>query len=198
MSLLCSKLFSGSPSQSKSSLKSFFNGLQGHPAATSETHPSPFPRCSLSSSHASHLAILWTCQAHTSPRAFAVLSAGTLLSLISTWLTLFHPSHLCKNTPLRHWPSPPTHATRQHPHPHTPCYAYSALSFSTARTFLQHITYLLVSYGLCPLPLAHKLQGVKRLCFGLYCTLRTRTEHGTYLLLNMLKEYRSALKIIKP
>lgn len=145
MSLLCSKLFSGSPSQSKSSLKSFFNGLQGHPAATSETHSSPFPRCSLSSSHASHLAIPWTCQAHTSPRAFAVFSAG------NSPLPDIHMTHsLPPFTSLQNYPTSslpfPAHPgdTATPPPPHSPLRLLCFILFHSA--YLSPSYYILTCF----------------------------------------------------
>ena len=103
---------------------------------------------------------------------------GTLFSLISTWFTLFPSSHLCKTTHLSHGPALPNYVTWQHPDPHVPKYANSVLYCFTVPIFLQCITYLFVSSGLCPPPLIHKLQEAKKLLFGLLCMLRTRTEHG--------------------
>lgn len=98
---------------------------------------------------------------------------GTLLSLISTWFTLFPSSYLCKTTHLSHGPPLPNYVTWQHPDLHIP--SMQALYCSMV---LQCITYLFVPSGLCPPPLIHKLQEAKKLLFSLLCMLRTRTEHG--------------------
>ena len=102
---------------------------------------------------------------------------GTLLSLISTWFTLFPSSHLCKSTYLSHRPPVPNYATWPHPDPHTPKCANCFILFHGA--YLSPMYYIFVSSGLCSPPLIHKLQEAKKLLFCLLYMLRTITEHGT-------------------